>query len=113
MNLHIKRFKESETWNKDLNGFFELKGKKLSDDEARFIIHYCIINKIEYLNDLPDNKAAELLGWIQYATVRHDLARSAFCWVKCHGKPPRSTCESLGTCEDYDKFRKYMEGGEE
>ena len=30
----------------------------------------------------------------------------AFCKVRCKGKPPRSTCTSLGTCIEYDEFKK-------
>ena len=32
----------------------------------------------------------------------------AFCKVRCQGNPPRSTCTSLGTCKEYDDFRKAM-----
>lgn len=33
-------------------------------------------------------------------------AKEAFCKVRCKGKPPRSTCTSLGTCIEYDEFKK-------
>lgn len=42
-----------------------------------------------------------------------DTVLSAFCLAFCHGKPPRSTCQSLGTCAEYDIFKKHLEGGEE
>lgn len=32
-----------------------------------------------------------------------------FCKIICNGHPPRSTCISLGTCREYDDFRKAME----
>ena len=36
-------------------------------------------------------------------------ACEAFCKVKCNGKPPRSTCTSLGTCKEYDNFLKSLQ----
>ena len=38
-----------------------------------------------------------------------EKACDAFCKVRCKGKPPRSTCTSLGTCREYDDFKKYVE----
>ena len=38
-----------------------------------------------------------------------DKACEAFCKIICNGDPPRSTCESLGTCRSYDDFYKAME----
>lgn len=35
-----------------------------------------------------------------------EKACECFCKVRCKGKPPRSTCTSLGTCREYDDFRK-------
>ncbi len=35
----------------------------------------------------------------------------AFCKVRCKGNPPRSTCTSLGTCREYDDFRKTIREG--
>lgn len=37
-------------------------------------------------------------------------AKEAFCKASCNGHPPRSTCTSLGTCDKYDNFIKYMKG---
>lgn len=37
-------------------------------------------------------------------------AKEAFCKAMCQGKPPRSTCTSLGTCKEYDNFINYMKG---
>lgn len=37
-------------------------------------------------------------------------AKEAFCKAVCNGRPPRSTCTSLGTCKEYDNFVKYMKG---
>jgi len=37
-------------------------------------------------------------------------ACEAFCKVRCDGHPPRSTCTSLGTCLEHDKFRKALKG---
>ena len=34
--------------------------------------------------------------------------KDAFCIAMCHGKPPRSTCTSLGTCKRYDEFIKLL-----
>lgn len=39
-----------------------------------------------------------------------DKACETFCKVRCNGKPPRSTCTSLGTCSEHDDFRKAMKG---
>ncbi len=35
-------------------------------------------------------------------------AKEGFCKAMCQGKPPRSTCTSLGTCKEYDEFIKAM-----
>lgn len=35
-----------------------------------------------------------------------EKAKEAFCKVRCNGKPPRDTCTSLGTCDEYDDFCK-------
>ena len=35
-------------------------------------------------------------------------ACESFCKVECNGKPPHSTCTSLGTCKKYDDFRKVL-----
>ena len=37
-------------------------------------------------------------------------AKVEFCKAVCNGKPPRSTCTSLGTCKQYDEFIKAMKG---
>ena len=39
-----------------------------------------------------------------------EKACDAFCKVRCKGKPPRSTCTSLGTCREYDDIKNYMKG---
>ena len=39
-----------------------------------------------------------------------EKACDAFCKVRCKGKPPRSTCTSLGTCREYDDIKDYMKG---
>lgn len=33
-----------------------------------------------------------------------EKAREAFCLATCKGKLHRSTCTSLGTCDEYDEF---------
>jgi len=38
-----------------------------------------------------------------------EKACEVFCKVRCNGHPPRSTCTSLGTCMEYDNFRKTLE----
>lgn len=44
--------------------------------------------------------------------IRKDVfiekACDAFCKVRCKECPPRSTCTSLGTCIEYDEFKKAM-----
>lgn len=35
-----------------------------------------------------------------------EKACKTFCKVRCNGKPPRDTCTSLGTCDEYDDFCK-------
>ena len=54
-------------------------------------------------------------GSMQYVQPRYnrEIVLTGFCFAKCHGKPPRSKCESLGTCNEYDIFKKYLEGDEE
>lgn len=37
-----------------------------------------------------------------------EKACDAFCKVRCKESPPRSTCTSLGTCIEFDKFKKAM-----
>lgn len=37
-------------------------------------------------------------------------ACEVFCKIRCKGKPPRSTCTSLGTCKEYDEFKKALKG---
>lgn len=37
-------------------------------------------------------------------------AKEGFCKAMCQGKPPRSTCTSLGMCKEYDNFVNYMKG---
>ena len=37
-------------------------------------------------------------------------AKEAFCKATCNGKPPRSTCTSLGTCKEHDNFVKFLKG---
>lgn len=37
-------------------------------------------------------------------------AKEDFCKASCNGHPPRSTCTSLGTCEKYDNFVKFLRG---
>ena len=39
-----------------------------------------------------------------------EKACDAFCKVRCKGKPPRSTCTSLGTCRECDDIKNYMKG---
>jgi hypothetical protein len=48
------------------------------------------------------------LGYFAPAPAR-ELILDAFCKANCDGHPPRSTCESLGTCDCYDRFQKYIE----
>jgi len=45
--------------------------------------------------------------WADSTTIKK--ACEAFCKVRCNGKPPRSTCTSLGTCLEHDEFRKALE----
>jgi hypothetical protein len=37
-----------------------------------------------------------------------EKACEMFCKIRCNGKPPRSTCTSLGTCCEHDNFRKSL-----
>ena len=56
--------------------------------------------------DLTDN--------IKIEYTRTDVfmkkAKEAFCKATCKGHPPRSTCTSLGTCNEYDNFVKSLKG---
>lgn len=67
---------------------------------------------INLANDLP-----KLNGHIDKDSVEYICAdvfikkiKEAFCKAICNGHPSRSTCTSLGTCTQYDKFIKYMKG---
>lgn len=40
-----------------------------------------------------------------------NIALDAFCMFMCHGKPPRKTCTSLGTCDKYDEFNRLLAAG--
>lgn len=40
-----------------------------------------------------------------------NIALDAFCMYMCHGKPPRKTCTSLGTCVGYDVFNHLLADG--
>lgn len=57
--------------------------------------------------------SAHILGYIQGATEQQEIdiekACDTFCKVSCCGKPPRETCLRLGTCDDYDRFKKMLE----
>lgn len=37
-----------------------------------------------------------------------NIALDAFCMFMCHEKPPRKTCTSLGTCDQYDEFNRLL-----
>lgn len=37
-----------------------------------------------------------------------EKAREAFCLATCKGELHRSTCTSLGTCDEYDEFCKII-----
>ena len=37
-----------------------------------------------------------------------NIALDAFCEFMCHQKPPRKTCTSLGTCDQYDEFNRLL-----
>lgn len=40
-----------------------------------------------------------------------NIALDAFCEFMCHQKPPRKTCTSLGTCDQYDEFNRLLAAG--
>lgn len=48
------------------------------------------------------------LGYFAPMPLREQIL-DAFCKAHCDGHPPRSTCENLGTCYKYDRFKKYIE----
>lgn len=69
------------------------------DDHARNMGH--IIERLESVaKELED-----------FTTKREMIGKAceAFCKVSCCGKPPQETCLSLGTCDDYDRFKKMLE----
>lgn len=61
---------------------------------------------VEYHEWLTPDNARAVAQIAKEETI--EKACEAFCKVECNGKPPRSTCTSLGTCMKHDEFRKVM-----
>lgn len=63
-----------------------------------------VVNWLQSLR--PQNKWKQSDEQIKALNI--EKACDAFCKVRCQDNPPRSTCTSLGTCREYDDFRKAM-----
>lgn len=62
MDMCLKGFRESKWYKKNLNGWVELKGKKLSDTEVRIVVNSGINAGYENLYEIPDELAEQ---WIK------------------------------------------------
>lgn len=49
-------------WRKNLNGFFSVNGKELSDAQVRTVVDWAITKGYEYDADMPEDEVIELLG---------------------------------------------------
>lgn len=50
-------------WRKNLRGFFEFKGRSLTDAEVRKLVLYGIAHNYECESDIPTEEVTKLLGW--------------------------------------------------
>ena len=48
-------------WRKNLDGFFSVDGKELSDKQVRLMVEWAISKGYEYDADIPDSEVIELL----------------------------------------------------
>lgn len=55
----IKRW----AWRKNLNGFFSMGGRRLTDSEVRKVVEYGIRKGSETNEDIPEDEVKKLLGW--------------------------------------------------
>ena len=55
----IKKF----VWRKNLNGFFCVNGRCLTNAEVRKVVEYGIAKGYETNEDIPTEEVIELLGW--------------------------------------------------
>lgn len=49
-------------WRKNLNGFFSVNGKELSDAQVRTMVEWAITKGHEYDADIPEDEVIELLN---------------------------------------------------
>lgn len=49
-------------WRKNLNGFFSVNGKELSDAQVRTMVEWAIMKGYEYDADIPVKEVVELLN---------------------------------------------------
>lgn len=49
-------------WRRNLNGFFSVNGKELSDAQVRTMVEWAIKKGYEYDADIPENEVIELLN---------------------------------------------------
>lgn len=50
-------------WRKNLNGFFMVNGRYLTDDEVRKVVEYGISKGYETNKEFTDEEIINLLGW--------------------------------------------------
>lgn len=55
----IKKF----AWRKNLNGFFCVNGRSLTNAEVRKVVEYGIAKGYETNEDIPTEEVIKLLGW--------------------------------------------------
>ncbi len=49
-------------WRKNLNGFFSINGKELTDAQIRTMVEWAISKGYEYDADIPEDEVIELLN---------------------------------------------------
>ena len=80
--------------------------------ESKFVYPDKLYARCKDNKTLDISYAPQTLEAVEY--TRTDVfmkkAKEGFCKAMCQGKPPRSTCTSLGTCKEYDDFVNYMKG---
>lgn len=50
-------------WRKNLNGFFSVNGKNLTDAQVRSLVDWAISKGYEYDSDIPEGEAVKFLNF--------------------------------------------------
>lgn len=64
-----------------------------------------------FVYQVPDDDDKTQVEYVRKDTFIKKACES-FCMIRCKGNPPRSTCTSLGTCDEHDDFRRSFIKGE-